>query len=297
MLHSVIGLTVLLCKFTCEKHWMTAHLGFTTYSMLEIFIDLTIVAVLCLSLSRLSLCSSHLHLTSCHTHTHTHTSNGTIPNMTSTTPIAEQFPMGCQFSGAMSDAVTFKAFAFRGYLKEKRAGHRIHRKLRNSTCPYPARLYIDHYKWSWDVFDKLQRRITHYRTLPGVHWWTESVSFLDHIAANDGKIDISRPDLQCELLEYGHRSQSLHYIPYVDAKTIGVPMTDEYGNIQPTNCGQRPIKQCPSKIKRPNPQHQQQQLSSRRLSSSSSLLTSSSSSQRLKPNPTPAVSFVDVYEI
>jgi hypothetical protein len=162
--------------------------------------------------------------------------------MTSTSTIDEQFPMGCQFSG-MSDAVTYKAFAFRGYLREKRAGHRIHRSLRNSTCPYTPRLLIDHYKWSWDVFDKLKRRIEHYKTLPGVDWWTESVAFLDHIAANDGRIDVSRPDLQCQQLH--GRSD----VAFINAQTLHSPFIDEDGNTEPNNCG-NPIQQCPSKIQR-----------------------------------------------
>mmetsp|Transcript_50916 Transcript_50916/g.122756 ORF Transcript_50916/g.122756 Transcript_50916/m.122756 type:complete len:571 (+) Transcript_50916:167-1879(+) len=168
--------------------------------------------------------------------------NGTIPNMTTATPVDEQFPMGCQFS-SLTDAVTFKAFAFRGYLREKRAGHRIHKTFRNMTCPYTPRLMIDHYKWSWDVFDKLKRRIEHYKTLPGVHWWTESVAFLDHIDQNDGKIDVSRPELQCEQLS------GREYMPVINSNTVQSPMVDEYGNIEPNNCG-NPIQQCPSKIQR-----------------------------------------------
>jgi hypothetical protein len=102
---------------------------------------------------------------------------------------------------------------------------------------------IDHYKWSWDVFDKLKRRIEHYKTLPGVDWWTESVAFLDHIAANDGRIDVSRPDLQCQQLH--GRSD----VAFINAQTLHSPFIDEDGNAEPNNCG-NPIQQCPSKIQR-----------------------------------------------
>jgi hypothetical protein len=102
---------------------------------------------------------------------------------------------------------------------------------------------IDHYKWSWDVFDKLKRRIEHYKTLPGVDWWTESVAFLDHIAANDGRIDVSRPDLQCQQLH--GRSD----VAFINAQTLHSPFIDEDGNVEPNSCG-NPIKQCPSKIQR-----------------------------------------------
>ena len=173
--------------------------------------------------------------------------------MTTDTSIDEQFPMGCQFSG-LTDAVTFKAFAFRGYLREKRAGHRIHKDFRNKTCPYTPRLLIDHYKWSWDVFDKLKRRIEHYKTLPGVHWWTESVDFLNHIDQNDGKIDVSRPELQCQQIfsqeeDSSSSSSSASSMPVINPNTLQSPMVDEAGNVEPNNCG-NPIKQCPSKIYR-----------------------------------------------
>jgi hypothetical protein len=170
--------------------------------------------------------------------------NGTIPNMTSSPTLNEQFPLGCRFTAAAADAKDFKAFAFRGYLKEKRSGHRLEKDDRPKSCPYPLRLVIDHYKWSWPVINKLQRRIKHYRDVAGIPWWTESAAFLDHIANNSGQIDVNRPDLRCENL--GDES---HNMAILDSHTSDVPR-NEKGKVDATACG-RPFKTCPSKLHRP----------------------------------------------
>jgi hypothetical protein len=121
--------------------------------------------------------------------------NGEIINVTSTAPLSEQFPIGCRFSRT-GNATTTKVVAFRGYLSEFRAGHYLRDTL--ETCRYPPQLLIDHYKWSWPVFTKLQKRIVYYKSIEGHHWWTESALFLDHIASHGGRIDINRSDLSCE---------------------------------------------------------------------------------------------------
>jgi hypothetical protein len=119
---------------------------------------------------------------------------GVIPNITSTPTLSEQFPVGCRFSRT-GNATTTKVVAFRGHLTEFRAGHYLRDTL--ETCRYPPQLLIDHYKWSWPVFTKLQKRIDHYKSIEGHHWWTESASLLEQIASNGGRIDVDRSDLSC----------------------------------------------------------------------------------------------------
>jgi hypothetical protein len=139
---------------------------------------------------------------------------GRIPNITADATLEEQFPLGCRFSES-GDAKTTKVVAFRGYLKEKRAGHSLAKNA--VTCRYPPMLLIDHYKWSWPVFRKLQRRIEHYRSIEGHDWWTESVAFLDRIAGNGGKINVTEPALQCIESINGPASNSTSASPVFDS--------------------------------------------------------------------------------
>jgi Glycosyl transferase family 2 len=161
---------------------------------------------------------------------------GGIPNITATRPLAEQFPVGCRFS-LTGNATTTKVVAFRGYLSEFRAGHYLRDTL--ETCRYPPQLLIDHYKWSWPVFTKLQRRIEHYRSIEGHHWWTESASFLEHIASNGGRIDVNRSDLSC------NRQDDVNG----DAAASQRPVLDSFYR-EKTNYDvcQRPLTQCPSRV-------------------------------------------------
>jgi Glycosyl transferase family 2 len=139
---------------------------------------------------------------------------GRIPNITTEPSLEEQFPLGCRFSET-GNAKTTKVVAFRGYLKEKRAGHSLAKN--SETCRYPPILMIDHYKWSWPVFRKLQKRIEHYKSIEGHDWWTESVAFLNRIAGNGGRIDVTEPELQCAESFNGPFSSAVASPPMVDS--------------------------------------------------------------------------------
>lgn len=139
---------------------------------------------------------------------------GQIPNITAEPSLEEQFPLGCRFSET-GNAKTTKVVAFRGYLKEKRAGHSLAKNA--VTCRYPPMLLIDNNKWSWPVFRKLQKRIEHYRAIDGHDWWTESVAFLDRIAGNGGRINLTEPELQCIEAVHGPLSSSSTASPVFDS--------------------------------------------------------------------------------
>lgn len=124
--------------------------------------------------------------------------SGALRNISTYNPISEQFPLECAFSQS-GNATTTKVVAFRGHLKEFRAGHGL--VYGQDSCRYPSQLIIDHYKWSWQVFEKLEKRLEHYQWLEnngqGHHWWRESDTFLTHIYTNDNHIDIAAPEFQC----------------------------------------------------------------------------------------------------
>lgn len=140
---------------------------------------------------------------------------GRLVDISAKPSIAEQFPLGCRFSALAGNATTRKLVAFRGYLKEKRAGHSLAKGL--ETCRYPAQLMIDHYKWSRPVYEKLRRRMEHYRNLEGVYWWKESEAFLNHIDENQGRVDVHREDFRCE--DIRERMTMVHsYFPVEDGR-------------------------------------------------------------------------------
>jgi hypothetical protein len=123
-------------------------------------------------------------------------SHGRLPNISDTPFLPQQFPMACaNFSANAGNATTHKVVAFRGYLKEKRAGHSLAKGLK--SCMYPVQLILDHYKWSWPVVQKLRVRLEHYRQLETTYWWTESAAFLDHMDAHGDRIDVDDPQFQC----------------------------------------------------------------------------------------------------
>ncbi|KAL3912101.1 MAG: hypothetical protein SGILL_007020 [Bacillariaceae sp.] len=155
---------------------------------------------------------------------------------TDTAPLEEQFPLACQFSAnAGANATTRKVVAFRGYLREKRAGHSLERKSALQTCRYPAQLILDHYKWSWPVVEKLRRRLAHYKQLDSTWWWKESETFLNHIDSNGGRIDVANPEYQC----YEDNSRD------ANRPMIHSLFDIEDGVAESTPC-QRQVRQCPN---------------------------------------------------
>lgn len=157
-----------------------------------------------------------------------------ISDDTSSGSMEDQFPQECQFSALAGNATTRKVVAFRGYLKEKRAGHSLAKGL--ETCRYPVQWILDHYKWSWPVYQKLKQRMEYYKTIDGIYWWTESAAFLKHIDDNQGKIDISRPDFRCSLStpHSGSRTMVHSFFPVED------------GVAEAAACSR--VRQCPNRL-------------------------------------------------
>jgi len=174
---------------------------------------------------------------------------GQIPNISDeSVSLADQFPVGChRFSQLAGDnATTFKVVAFRGFHREKRAGHRLAKLSRRNSCRYPVRLFMDHYKWSWPVVNKLQRRMAHYKAIEGFEWWTESQAFLNHLDEHGGRIDIQDPQFACQ--DYSTKDAA------VPMATVESFWTDEVVDKEPVDVAaicQRPMT-CPIKLVRPS---------------------------------------------
>mmetsp|Transcript_13686 Transcript_13686/g.37832 ORF Transcript_13686/g.37832 Transcript_13686/m.37832 type:complete len:521 (-) Transcript_13686:442-2004(-) len=186
--------------------------------------------------------------------------HGRIPDIRPQPSLSEQFPVGCQsFSAnAGADAKSFKVFAFRGYLQEKRSGHSLDRPSRYNSCRYPVRLVMDHFKWSAPVVSKLRRRMEHYKSL-NISWWVESEAFLQKIDNHGGAIDIHDADYGCT--DYladapaGEDAKSrLSRLPFVHSFLPQMDVIKEKTKemVDSVDICNRP-PQCPSKLARRRP--------------------------------------------
>lgn len=125
---------------------------------------------------------------------------GQILNITAEPTISEQFPLSCKITEMVAFAYTLKVIAFRGYHRENRGGHGLldssstqrtfdHRTdTGTSHCGYPKLLRIDHFKWTFGVVAKLEKRYEKY--LKEKMHFRESKRLLAHLQNYNGRLGI-----------------------------------------------------------------------------------------------------------
>lgn len=143
--------------------------------------------------------------------------DGFLPNISASEPLHEQFPLSCQITNRLAHGLTQKAVAFRAYHQENRGGHSLLETTNHTYearegsgtdhCGYPAKLRIDHYKWTSDVIQKLKRRARVYRK-KRLHFH-ESNKLLRHINNHDGRLAID--ELSCREISISRESDKMNY--------------------------------------------------------------------------------------
>jgi hypothetical protein len=173
---------------------------------------------------------------------------GSLPNVTDNPEISKQLPVTCRdFTDRVTHAPTFKLFAFRAYLQEYNGGS--HTLLDGSiACQYPSHILMDHYKWNWEVLNKLQRRASQYKQL-GLQWFGDSLRFLDHFESHNGTADVNYRKFRCQ------DAENTSFVPVLDEaysnkkrKTReGLHFNMKQNQKKVNGCG-RQYKICPNKL-------------------------------------------------
>lgn len=106
-------------------------------------------------------------------------------------PLADQYPVCCNFTERVLGAYVGKLVCARGWLRVDDGNHRValkqYARLADQLVP------VHHFKWTAEALPRLQRRVTPewQRTK---FWWRESQRGLDHIHEHGG-IDLSSVDI------------------------------------------------------------------------------------------------------
>lgn len=116
--------------------------------------------------------------------------DGGFPEITSDSPLDEQFPLGCTFTHRILGGYPLKVVAAKGKVEVSVGNHNA-----NGGVPCPVEecfVQVHHYKWDQSVVSRMWKRARN-RDL-GVYMLA-CRRFVDYFQVNNGRIDVSDPRL------------------------------------------------------------------------------------------------------
>lgn len=127
--------------------------------------------------------------------------DGNFPSFSCDRPIEDQFPLGCVFTYRVLGGFPLKIVAAKGHVAVSIGNHSA---MNGVGCPISkCFVQVHHYKWMNGLIDRLQNRANNKDA--GEKYTAECKKFVKYFYDNNGRIDISDPELWVSECKSGYK--------------------------------------------------------------------------------------------